>query len=261
MVPIQHINPLLFITDTLTESNTSAPNLTSSNSAIGQRARSHVRKSGLYQTMVLDDESLEEYDIGDEDYVIAEDDGLGMDDVTPPKQAQSLVKRRQVRSNVYDYFEVSHEVQVKNSIPMANGSKQRGTFNSPTNVAIAVSSWQSLIAIRPTSTNTVVDVLGVSTHGLVKLLARVLQQLAPNFHWPKRRLVAQTASQLYFEQKDQLLQEVDDLPLDTPLCGAIDCWTTKDQTESYLAIVLQWINPVDYNFRKSIVAFESLHGP
>ncbi|MBW0500534.1 hypothetical protein O181_040249 [Austropuccinia psidii MF-1] len=92
MAPIEHINPLLFITDTLTESNTSAPNsdtpnLTSSGSAIGQRARSHMRKSGLYQTMVSDDESLEEYDIGDEDYVVAEDNGLGMDDVTPPKQA------------------------------------------------------------------------------------------------------------------------------------------------------------------------------
>ncbi|MBW0534233.1 hypothetical protein O181_073948 [Austropuccinia psidii MF-1] len=99
MAPIQHINPLLLITDTLTESNTSAPNsdmpnLTSSDSAIGQRARSHVRKSGLYQTMVSDNESSEEYDIGDEDYVVAEDDGLGMDDVTPPKQARSLAKRR-----------------------------------------------------------------------------------------------------------------------------------------------------------------------
>ncbi|MBW0485183.1 hypothetical protein O181_024898 [Austropuccinia psidii MF-1] len=108
MVPIQHINPLLFITDMLTESDTSAPNLdmpnlTSSDLAISQRARSHVCKSGLYQTMVSDDESLEEYDIGDEDYVVAEDDGLGMDDVTTPKRARSLVKRRWVRSNVYDY--------------------------------------------------------------------------------------------------------------------------------------------------------------
>ncbi|MBW0586338.1 hypothetical protein O181_126053, partial [Austropuccinia psidii MF-1] len=89
-------------------------------------------------------------------------------------------------------------------------------------------------------------------------LHSVLQRLAPNFSWPKRRLVAQTASQLYFERKKRLLQEVDDLPSDTPLCGAIDCWTTKDQSESYLAIVLQWINPVDYSFCKSIVAFEAL---
>ncbi|MBW0519827.1 hypothetical protein O181_059542 [Austropuccinia psidii MF-1] len=95
MAPIQHINPLLLITDTLTESDTSAPNsdtpnLTSSDSVLGQRARSHMRKSGLYQTMLSDDESLEEYDVGDEDY------GLGMDGVTPPKQAQTSVKRRRV---------------------------------------------------------------------------------------------------------------------------------------------------------------------
>ncbi|MBW0549790.1 hypothetical protein O181_089505 [Austropuccinia psidii MF-1] len=92
MAPIQHINPLLFITDTLTESDTSAPNLdtpnvTSSNSGLGQPARSHVRESGIYQMMLSDNESLEEYDVGDEDYVIVEDDGLGRDDVTPPKQA------------------------------------------------------------------------------------------------------------------------------------------------------------------------------
>ncbi|MBW0466964.1 hypothetical protein O181_006679 [Austropuccinia psidii MF-1] len=90
MAPIQHINPLLFITDTLTESDTSAPNsdtpnLTSSDSGLGQRARSHVGNSGLYQAMLSDDESSGEYEDGDEDYVVAEDDGLGMDDVTPPK--------------------------------------------------------------------------------------------------------------------------------------------------------------------------------
>ncbi|MBW0577893.1 hypothetical protein O181_117608 [Austropuccinia psidii MF-1] len=105
MAPIQHINALLFITDMLTESDTSSPNLdmpnlTSSDSGLSQRARSHVRKSGLYQMMLSDNESLEEY-------VVAEDD------VTPPKRARYLVKRRGVQSNVYDYFEVSHELQVK----------------------------------------------------------------------------------------------------------------------------------------------------
>ncbi|MBW0556431.1 hypothetical protein O181_096146 [Austropuccinia psidii MF-1] len=79
-------------------------------------------------------------------------------------------------------------------------------------------------------------------------LHQVLQQLAPNFVWPKRRLRATTASQLYFERKQKLIYEVANLPSETPLCGAIDCWTTKDQTESYLAIVLQWINPNNYVF-------------
>ncbi|MBW0571469.1 hypothetical protein O181_111184, partial [Austropuccinia psidii MF-1] len=91
-------------------------------------------------------------------------------------------------------------------------------------------------------------------------LWQVLQRLAPNFVWPKRRLMATTASQLYFERKQKLIDEVANLPSETPLCGAIDCWTTKDQTESYLAIVLQWINLIDYVFCKTLVAFESIHG-
>ncbi|MBW0573678.1 hypothetical protein O181_113393 [Austropuccinia psidii MF-1] len=72
--------------------------------------------------------------------------------------------------------------------------------------------------------------------------------------------MATTASQLYFERKQKLIDEVANLPSETPLCGTIDCWTTKDQTESYLAILLQWINPIDYVFRKTLVAFELIHG-
>ncbi|MBW0533729.1 hypothetical protein O181_073444 [Austropuccinia psidii MF-1] len=91
-------------------------------------------------------------------------------------------------------------------------------------------------------------------------LHQVLQQLAPNFVWPKQNLKATAASHLYFKCKQNLIDEVVNLPSETPLCGAIDCWTTKDQSESYLAIVLQWINPNDYIFRKSLVAFKSIHG-
>ncbi|MBW0534082.1 hypothetical protein O181_073797 [Austropuccinia psidii MF-1] len=87
-------------------------------------------------------------------------------------------------------------------------------------------------------------------------LRQVLQQLAPNFVWPKRPLMATTASQLYFERKQKLINKVANLPSETALCGAINCWTTKDQTESYLAIVLQWINPIDYIFCKTLVAFK-----
>ncbi|MBW0559648.1 hypothetical protein O181_099363 [Austropuccinia psidii MF-1] len=72
--------------------------------------------------------------------------------------------------------------------------------------------------------------------------------------------MATTASQLYFERKQKLIDEVANLPSETPLCGAINCWTTKDQTELYLAIVLQCINPIDYVFCKTLVAFESIHG-
>ncbi|MBW0545586.1 hypothetical protein O181_085301 [Austropuccinia psidii MF-1] len=72
--------------------------------------------------------------------------------------------------------------------------------------------------------------------------------------------MATTASQLYFECKKKLIDEVPNLPSETPLCGAINCWTTKDQTESYLAIVLQWINPNNCVFQNSLVAFGLFHG-
>ncbi|MBW0481691.1 hypothetical protein O181_021406 [Austropuccinia psidii MF-1] len=91
-------------------------------------------------------------------------------------------------------------------------------------------------------------------------LCQVLQQLAPNFVFPKQRLMATTASQLYFKCKQRLIDKMANLPSETPLCGPIDCWTTKDQTELYLAIVLQWINPNNYVFWKSLVAFELIHG-
>ncbi|MBW0488760.1 hypothetical protein O181_028475 [Austropuccinia psidii MF-1] len=91
-------------------------------------------------------------------------------------------------------------------------------------------------------------------------LRQVLQRLAPNFVWPKRHLMATTASQLYFERKQRLIDEAANIPSETPLCGAINCWTTKDQTELYLAIVLQWINPIDYVFCKTLVAFELING-
>ncbi|MBW0508134.1 hypothetical protein O181_047849 [Austropuccinia psidii MF-1] len=182
---------------------------------------------------------------------------------------------------------------------MANGSSQRGTFDSPTNVAIAGDFKLAIICCNTSNLNKhrgqccgrfnawsskapgAVDpnmgaklaaeeqesILNQLVKGLVAIqvsfsifklpqLRSVLQQLAPKFHWPKHQLVSQTALQLYFKCKDGLLKEVNDLPSDTQLCGAIDCWTTKDQSKSYLAIVLQWINAVDYNFCKSIVDFE-----
>ncbi|MBW0463493.1 hypothetical protein O181_003208 [Austropuccinia psidii MF-1] len=91
----------------LTKSNTSVPNLDThinfSYSILGTRERQTKYNTGLYQTMVSNDESSNGY----EDYIIAEDNGLGMDNVTPPKQSQSSVKHRGICSNVYDYFELS----------------------------------------------------------------------------------------------------------------------------------------------------------
>ncbi|MBW0528824.1 hypothetical protein O181_068539 [Austropuccinia psidii MF-1] len=46
-------------------------------------------------------------------------------------------------------------------------------------------------------------------------LQNVLKRLAPNFQWPCRRTLATLASQLYYEGKEKLINEVKALPLDT----------------------------------------------
>ncbi|MBW0475834.1 hypothetical protein O181_015549 [Austropuccinia psidii MF-1] len=73
-------------------------------------------------------------------------------------------------------------------------------------------------------------------------------------------MIAATATQLYFEGKQLLIKEVSHIPQSTVLCTSIDGWTTKDQSQSYLAIVMQWIDPLTYSFRKTLVAFERMLG-
>ncbi|MBW0570597.1 hypothetical protein O181_110312 [Austropuccinia psidii MF-1] len=71
-------------------------------------------------------------------------------------------------------------------------------------------------------------------------LRNVLSWLAPSFNWPKQQVLERMASQLYYEAKDKLIKEINELSPETTICASIDCWTTKDQSESYLAIVIQW---------------------
>ncbi|MBW0466735.1 hypothetical protein O181_006450 [Austropuccinia psidii MF-1] len=40
----------------------------------------------------------------------------------------------------------------------------------------------------------------------------------------------------------------------------MDCWTTKDQAQSYFAIVLPWIDPLSFCFCKTLVSFECMTG-
>ncbi|MBW0540425.1 hypothetical protein O181_080140 [Austropuccinia psidii MF-1] len=77
---------------------------------------------------------------------------------------------------------------------------------------------------------------------------------------PHCRLIAATATQLYYEGEQKLIDKVSRLPDGTALCASVDCWTTKDQAQSYFAIVLQWIDPLSFRFRKTLVSFESMTG-
>ncbi|MBW0561441.1 hypothetical protein O181_101156 [Austropuccinia psidii MF-1] len=84
----------------------------------------------------------------------------------------------------------------------------------------------------------------------------IFQRIFPGFPWPKRCQIASLASQLYYESKKAIIDKVWSLPPETMISAAIDFWTTKDQSESYMAMVIQWINPSTYMFHKKLLCFD-----
>ncbi|MBW0521994.1 hypothetical protein O181_061709 [Austropuccinia psidii MF-1] len=70
----------------------------------------------------------------------------------------------------------------------------------------------------------------------------------------------QLSFSLYFKHKQKLIKEIARFPDDTYITVAIDCWTTKDQSQYYIAMVGQWIDPVRFLFCNSLLAFETLNG-
>ncbi|MBW0534420.1 hypothetical protein O181_074135, partial [Austropuccinia psidii MF-1] len=92
------------------------------------------------------------------------------------------------------------------------------------------------------------------------VLRDVLCKMAPNFQWPHCKKMASIANTLYYESKARLLDELKKLPRGRVICAAIDCWTTKDCNESYLAIVIQWLDYRSFQFERRLLAFESLFG-
>ncbi|MBW0581268.1 hypothetical protein O181_120983 [Austropuccinia psidii MF-1] len=87
-------------------------------------------------------------------------------------------------------------------------------------------------------------------------IRKIFNQIAPHFQWPHWRMIATTATQLYYEFKQKLMDKAGRLPNGTPLCASVNRWTTKDQAQSCFAIVLQWIDRMSYVFHKTLVAFE-----
>ncbi|MBW0488814.1 hypothetical protein O181_028529 [Austropuccinia psidii MF-1] len=106
----KHINPLLFVSVFLTDTDSSAPNYktgvpSSSDSNTKSGSNLFGSDSGIYHPMELDKQSSEEYKGEDNEYLIADSSGLGVDDDTPPKRCKLAGKRQHIQSNVYDYFE------------------------------------------------------------------------------------------------------------------------------------------------------------
>ncbi|MBW0464617.1 hypothetical protein O181_004332 [Austropuccinia psidii MF-1] len=113
-----------------------------------------------------------------------------------------------------------------------------------------------------------IGILGKNTSNLNKHRTRCVGRFSAwetkcpgfGFPWPKRRQIASLASQLYYESKQAIIDEVWSLPPETTISAAIDCWTTKDQSESYMATVIQWINPSTYMFHKKLLCFDTMGG-
>ncbi|MBW0490852.1 hypothetical protein O181_030567 [Austropuccinia psidii MF-1] len=94
----QHINPSLFVSDFLTDTDTSAPN---SETVVPSYSDSNAKlasnnlgsDSGIYHPMELEKQSSEEYEGEDNESFIADNSGLGVDDDTPLKSCKLSGKR------------------------------------------------------------------------------------------------------------------------------------------------------------------------
>ncbi|MBW0475223.1 hypothetical protein O181_014938 [Austropuccinia psidii MF-1] len=98
----QHINPLLFISYFLTDTDSSAPNYETgvpSSSDSNTKSASNIfgSDSGIYHLMESDKQSSEKDKGEDDEYLIANDSGLGIDDNTPPKRHKLAGKRQCIR--------------------------------------------------------------------------------------------------------------------------------------------------------------------
>ncbi|MBW0591599.1 hypothetical protein O181_131314 [Austropuccinia psidii MF-1] len=95
MAPQEYINAILFFTDCLTESDTSIPNsaFSFSNTHLDPGPSHSCHDGSLYQAMASNDGSTSELLLNNNNYIVEEDNCLGIDDVTPPKGSKTSVKR------------------------------------------------------------------------------------------------------------------------------------------------------------------------
>ncbi|MBW0472300.1 hypothetical protein O181_012015 [Austropuccinia psidii MF-1] len=86
-------------------------------------------------------------------------------------------------------------------------------------------------------------------------LRGVLIQLCPNFIWPKQQIIATIAIQLYFKCKQELIKEIYLFTDGTYINPAIDCFTMKDQSQTHIAMVAQWIGSLRFLLSFKLITF------
>ncbi|MBW0567550.1 hypothetical protein O181_107265 [Austropuccinia psidii MF-1] len=94
----QHINPLLFFSDFLTDTHSSAPNYktgvpSSSDSNAKLASNNFGSDRGIYHPMESDKQLSEEYEGEENEHFITDYSGLGVNDNTPPKRRKLAGKR------------------------------------------------------------------------------------------------------------------------------------------------------------------------
>ncbi|CAH7686732.1 hypothetical protein PPACK8108_LOCUS21429 [Phakopsora pachyrhizi] len=86
-------------------------------------------------------------------------------------------------------------------------------------------------------------------------LQDVLNKIAPGFDWPRRKKYAATAKDLYYEKKGILIDYLGKLGNDQKFCASTDAWTTKDQSQSYVALTIQWFEPSTFRLCNMLIDF------
>ncbi|MBW0558295.1 hypothetical protein O181_098010 [Austropuccinia psidii MF-1] len=201
----------------------------------------------------------------------------------PPQPSRSHQKRRPICSSVYDYYEDmipgGDYLSIIHSNKIGILGKNTSNLNKHRTCCVGrFSAWEKKCpgSIDP---NLGAKMAAEESDTLMKDLVKALvaiqvsfsifatdrmqsifQRICPGFPWPKRRQIASLASQLYYKSKQAIIDEVWSLPSETTISAAIDCWTTKDQSESYMAMVIQWINPSTYMFHKKLLCFDTMGG-
>ncbi|MBW0466675.1 hypothetical protein O181_006390 [Austropuccinia psidii MF-1] len=214
---------------------------------------------------------------------------------TTPSSAKADQKFRHVRLGVYDYYEDispggkwdEEKQMLRFQYKCRHFSHIIGIFGKNTSnlnkhqkcCVGRFSAWESNSpgSIDPTlGARMASEESGTLLKDLVKALAviqvsfllfgsdrlqSIMQCICPTFPWPKRRQIASMATHLYFKHKQKLIETIQSLPSDTTISSALDFWTAKDQSQSYMANVIQWINPLTYTFHKKLLCFDTMGSP
>ncbi|MBW0481116.1 hypothetical protein O181_020831 [Austropuccinia psidii MF-1] len=173
---------------------------------------------------------------------------LGANCFTPMVPPTNPKKQQCIHSNNYEYFAVSVPIDIidQNTSNLnkhqekcagwftAWEGKSPGSINP--NLCAKLSAEEQGTLHKSLVEATVAIQLSFSVFETHRLRS-VLTQLCHNFIWPKQQTIATIATKLYCKRKQELIKEIAQFPNGTYITVAIDFWTTKYQSQSYISMV------------------------